>query len=256
MYSDYSLFIKNINKTNIIDSNFKSHNNYTSILEHVSENLGQEYINYIKKNFQEISNNDIIKFINLNDLYGNPKKYDLKLDETTINCSPTSLRYIYHALLILQYYKDTECDSIVEVGCGYGGLFLALNFFSNILNIKIFKYYIIDLPESLSLIDNYIKLHNTNVTYSIHNSNNFGSDIINENLFFISNYCFTEIDLNFRNKYMTNVVSKTKNGFITWQTIFDKINIKDITFCKQIKNIIEETPQTATNEYKNYFVYY
>jgi hypothetical protein len=258
MYSNYISSIKNIITNNINTISFKNNVEYNGILEHVSKKQGEQYLSYIITEFPEISTNQILEFVNSNDLYGNPKRYDFKLNNDIINCSPTSLRYIYHALIILQYYKNTKCASIVEVGCGYGGLFLALCFFSNALNIKIMNYHIVDLPEVGLLIDMYLKLHinSINIPYSIHDSKFFGSDILSENLFFISNYCFTEIDLNLRNKYIDNLISKTQNGFITWQTIFDKIQIENIFFNKKIKNIIEEKPQTATNEYKNYFVHY
>ena len=116
-------------------------------------------------------------------------------DNKQIVCSPTSLRYVLHSLLILKYIKGTSTRKIVEVGCGYGGLFLGINYFSKILNITIDNYYFIDLPEICGLIKNYLELHkgDININYAIHTADNYGADIDETNLFFISNYCFTEI---------------------------------------------------------------
>jgi hypothetical protein len=98
--------------------------------------------------------------------------------------------------------------------------------------------------------------HNIYINYSIHNAYNYGSDITSDNLFFISNYCFTEIDITDREKYIQKLLNKTSSGFILWQTVFDRIHIENINFCKEIKSIEEERPQTARIDYKNYFVYF
>jgi hypothetical protein len=146
---------------------------------------------------------------------------------------------------------------MVEIGCGYGGLFIAICYFSKLLNINIENYYIIDFPEVCSLIDNYIKLNSEiiNTKYSLHYCNKYGKDITEEKLFLISNYCFTEISEEHRNNYISEIFNKIKNGFIVWQTVFglriDKLNIIN----KNIENVFEEKPQTCTPENKNYFVY-
>jgi len=194
----------------------------------------------------------------LNDKYGNPKKETFMYNDIKIICSPTSLRYILHSLIILKYIKYTNLKKIVEVGCGYGGLFLAINYFSKLLNIEIEKYYFIDLPEICDLIKSYLELHNNNITikYSAHSSYNYGIDIDDNELFFISNYCFTEIDEIHRTNYIKNLFPKLANGFIIWQTIFH-LPIKNVNIIgKNIARIDEEYPQTATISNKNYYVYF
>lgn len=256
MYSEYISYIKYINFDNFDNFNFKSNQKYNSILEHVSYEDGVKYAELIIKEFPNIHLDDILKYIEMNDKYGYPKLYNIHIYNKKVNCSTTSLRYVYHALVILEYYKKTGLTKIVEVGCGYGGLFLALDHFSRLLNIDIHKYYIIDLPEVCNLIKIYLKAHNVDSNkFFIHDATLYGSDINDDNLFFISNYCFTEIDYNKRIEYLKNLINKTSNGFIIWQTIFDKTNINNIVFPKKII-YSEERPQTASIEYKNYFVYY
>ena len=147
---------------------------------------------------------------------------------------------------------------MVEVGCGYGGLFLGICYFAKILNIKIEHYYFIDLPEICNLIDNYVSLHIDiiNISYSTHSAFNYGSEIDKSDLFLISNYCFTEIEKEYRDKYIDILFPKVINGFITWQTITGLPIVQTYIINKQIYKIDEEQPQTANEVYKNYFVYF
>jgi hypothetical protein len=260
MYSEYQNSVNNILKTNNL--NFKSDKAYNSILEHVSYEQGKSYISLIieliNEDFKEITFDNINSYLFMNDKYGNPKKETFMFNDKKIICSPTSLRYVLHSLLILKYFKKTETTKFVEVGCGYGGLFLAINYFSNLLNITIDNYYFIDLPEICGLIKNYLELHKNDIkiNYSIHSAYNYGLDINENELFFISNYCFTEIEEIHRNNYIKNLFPKVLNGFIIWQTIFN-LPIKNVNIIgKPVKRICEEYPQTATISKKNYFVYF
>jgi 16S rRNA A1518/A1519 N6-dimethyltransferase RsmA/KsgA/DIM1 with predicted DNA glycosylase/AP lyase activity len=164
---------------------------------------------------------------------------------------------VLHSLLILKHIKATGLSKIVEVGCGYGGLFLAINHFSKILNIKISDYYFIDLPEITGLIDKYVNLHKDilHINFSTHSAYNYGLDVNNTNLFFISNYCFTEIDNLHQINYVANLFPKISNGFIIWQTVCVPIN-KVSMIGKETTAIVEEYPQTANPIDKNYYVYF
>ena len=42
-------------------------------------------------------------------------------------------------------------------------------------------------------------------------------NVKNENLFFISNYCYTEIDKIHNKNYSEILLPKTKSGFLVWQ---------------------------------------
>jgi hypothetical protein len=234
------------------------------ILEHVKKEQGEDYNklinNIVTTEFQEITVTNIKDFIKLNDKYGNPvKEFFTMSDKSVIQCSPTSLRYVYHSLLILHYYKSQNSTrNIVEVGCGYGGLFLGICFFAKILNIAIDHYYFIDLPEICSLINNYISLHKDmiNIPFSIHSAFNYGYEINKNDLFLISNYCFTEIEKEHREKYIDILFPKVVNGFIIWQTLFGVPITQTTMINKKINKIVEEQPQTANEYDKNYFVFF
>jgi hypothetical protein len=257
MYNEYLKFVSSI--ADLSTSAFKSNTQYNEILEHVTKKQGEEYLILINR-FPEVTVENIKEFVRLNDKYGYPEKHIFTFSDGSIMaCSATSLRYVYHSLLILSYYKlKSTSKNIVEVGCGYGGLFLGICYFANILNISIDHYYFVDLPEICILIRSYLKLHNDiiNINYTIHSATNYGSDINNKDLFLISNYCFTEIEKQHRDKYVALLFPKVINGFIIWQTLFG-LPISDFTIInKQIVKIVEEEPQTASLEKKNYFLYF
>ena len=265
MYNNYNNLLKTLDISTLIKSQFKNNYHYCGILEHVSPDLGLKYLNLIQSEFPKITTESICAFLLLNDRYGSPNKSQYSLQNKLIICSPTSLRYIYHALIILKHYKTTSCENMVEVGCGYGGLCLAINFFARLLNIKINEYNLIDLSEPCRLIKGYLELHKEHIDANIkvHLSETYGENVISDQkLFFISNYCYTEIDYEMNRMYSTKLLPKTSNGFITWQNGGNK-GIYPVEKCseligKEIINVIEENPQTDAGYdiYKNYFVYF
>jgi hypothetical protein len=77
-----------------------------------------------------------------------------------IQVSPTSLRYVYQSHLILSYFKTLTLPkqlNLVEIGGGYGGLCVAIYFFSSYYKIKIDNYIIIDLKEVTQLQETFHK---------------------------------------------------------------------------------------------------
>ena len=240
MYDDYC------NLINILISNkdltfFKSHPHYTGILEHVDQTQGKDYLNLIRNEIK-LTDDDIENFTNLNDKIGSPKKFGYD----NILCSPTSLRYICHANLILKNMVKLNLDNvdIVEVGCGYGGLCLALSIYANKYSIKINNYHLIDLEPANNLQKLYLQNFNLEFNTVYHNSNTFGSDIQSNNLYLISNYCYSEIDMSLRNKYSNILFPKVSHGFIAWN------DLKYIEKIRENQIVEEERPCTQVgNKY-------
>lgn len=216
MYEDYSDYVSEILKVNDL-SNFKRNPRYTQMLEHVTPVDGFKYLNLIRNKFN-LQDNHISMFCKINDSLGNP--YLVKYSDQLI-VSPSSLRYMFQSLLILSHIKKLELKNvkIVEVGCGYGGLALALYYFKNIFEIDIKKYYMVDLTNPLALQKEYLKRININLNLEFYDSKNFGEDIKDDNLFFISNYCFSEIHKSLQEEYIKKLLPKCNHGFITWNAI-------------------------------------
>jgi hypothetical protein len=201
VYDTYSNYISTLDS--IIC--FKSNPAYTYMLEHVSYNQGLEYHTILKKYYSE---EEILEYCNLNDLYGEPKKCEYSFGTV----SPTSLRYILHANLILDCIKEPV--DIVEIGGGYGGLCLALYHFGKTF-IK--SYTIVDLDSASRLQNMYLSKHSLHINYK--SSSTYGSDIENTNMFLISNYCFSEIDSVHQKKYIETLFPKVSHGFMAWNMI-------------------------------------
>ena len=258
MYNRYIEYLRNTElNTNL---NFKS-NPYNGILEHVTPQLGQQYLTLIQKEFSHILFSKVVDFCKINDTYGVPHLFKYS-DE--LCCSPTSLRYVYHSLIILDHYSKKQTRNIVEVGCGYGGLCLAINYFMNDFNVKIENYHIVDFEEVGKLIKFYLGLHKEHVVSKIHYHSNqtFGENVDSDNLFFISNYCYTEIDKEYNKKYTEKLLPKTQSGFILWQNGGNNfaypVNYSSEITGKNIEKICEERPQTDAgyDVYVNFFVYF
>jgi hypothetical protein len=251
IYSCYSNFINTID--DISNSSFKSNPKYTYMLEHVNYNQGVEYLKLIKKNFPNISEDIIKKLVSINDEIGNTQKYNFD----KISCSPTSLRYIYHSLLILEHLKDlySKTDisiSVVELGGGYGGLCLIFNHLYKEYYSKEFKlenYSIIDLPNPCILQRKYLEYHKISCkSYDAFNYDSFLQENKHKETFLISNYCFSELGKENQQSYIKNLFPIIQHGFITWNCI------EPYNFGKQIIKQQREEPLTGDN--KNYYIYF
>jgi hypothetical protein len=246
-YSSYEDSIKNMLNSGDI-TNFKGSSNYTAILEHTSLDLGVKYLDCIRS-YYDLSDDEVIEYCNTNDKIGSPKLESIH----GLLVSPSSLRYIFHSLKILEYCRSLGMNDLkfVEVGAGYGGLILALNHFASRYDIKIQEYHCVDLAWPLKLQQKYISYHTLEFNVIPHINYSFGSDIDGSNYFLISNYCFSEIDKSCQDKYITNLFPKISHGFLTW----NHIPVYDIG--KNVK-VELEYPLTCpeTHEHKNYYVYF
>jgi hypothetical protein len=246
-YSNYDNFVESVVKSKNINE-FKSHPRYTSILEHVTYDFGQKYIELIKTEFPEISIDSIKEFCLLNDSIGSPNRYYFK--DIKIYASTTSLRYIYHALLIIRHLRVCKSRKIVELGCGYGGLCVAINFFKH-NDMIIDSYTCIDLSSVIELQKLYLSNFQLSFNVDFVDSNSYGKDIPNDNMFLISNYCFSEINTYYQTKYIQHLFSKINHGFIIWN------HIPLYDFGKHIIKIEQERPLTGSKDgNSNLFVFF
>lgn len=219
MYKKYELVCKENLNLECDDWNFKSNNDYTYMLEHVSDKIGNLYLKEIVSEFKDIytyNKSMLIELCNINDQYGKTiKKY---FDNFTL-CSPSNLRYIYQSLKILNYIKSLELNNIdlIEIGGGYGGLCFYVNKLSGIFNININSYTIFDLLYPSLLAKKYLLnlgIKNTN-HYQLNNFNN-----LNINSFLISSYAFSELSEDIRIDYQQKIINPyTIHGFIAWNAV-------------------------------------
>lgn len=257
-YTIYREYVKSILSKNIEEMDFKNNTAYTQVLENTTKQFGTEYLKKIEEEFPEIKFEDMREFINLNDKYGASIKTIFTTSKMKLlYCSPSCMRYMYHSLLILKHLKETGLNKIIELGAGYGGLFLALNIFAPKLGVVLEKYYIVELEEVTELIKKYLLAHKDALIcpLEIYNSNDYESNITDTDALFVSNYCFTAMDTNERTKYVNSLTKNLPHGFITWQTCFG-LSASNASAILQRSNVTieEERPQTAPHEMKNYYV--
>jgi len=240
--SDYESY-KNICKQAAIDeqafNSFKTHGDFTPILEHVSYQQGQEYINYIV-NSPEYTQS-YLDSIRANDIFGGTKLESYQ--EPFNSISPTTLRYFKVGLELKEMFGDLSGKTVVEIGGGYGGQCLTLNKLYGDL-----KYTIIDLPEVLDLAKTYLGRHNVqNVEFKeledLHEPIN--SDLV------ISNYAISECSKFVQKVYIQQIIKNATNGYITYNNISHLFNVSSYTpqEFKELVNAQEkvEIPQTGAN---------
>ena len=244
---DYSYYIDSAKlavQNDEIFASFKILPYYSMILEHVDHIQGAQYLKECWNIFS-LTDKEIETFCHLNDKFGSPKLYEYS---STLQCSPTSLRYIFQSHIILQHMQSLGLKEvkIVELGCGYGGLFLALQHFAPKMGITIQHYACIDFKEVTELIQKYISRHSVSTPATYHDTFKFGTDIEGTDLFLISNYCFSEIAKEYQHIYRQTLLPKCSHGFLAW----NMIDVYDIG--KQI-TVKDEIPQTGP---KNKFLYF
>ena len=183
-------------------NNFRRNRIYNHILEHVSEKLGDEYLQVI------LNDSDIIAKINdfkSNDDYGNPRMY--KYPNIGIR-SPTTLRYIKVLADLKTHFQTLDNLNICEIGVGYGGQCRIINAYYSPNT-----YYLVDIQPAIALaqrfLDNYI-LHSVLTYKTMNELVQMNYDLV------ISNYAFTEFHRTIQDIYLKKVILNSKRGYITY----------------------------------------
>ena len=243
-YPDYCLEAatnKNVFK------NFRNHESYTGVLEHVNIELAKKYYYAIKSwNLEDSFIQDTCSILNEP---GNPKK--IKINEKVQNISSSSLRYLYTGIDIKNKLDIKNKVNIIEIGAGFGGQSIILDKI-----IEIDNYTFVDLSEVNMLIEKFVSNFKVNFSFnlmtlqdSFENFNEF--DIV------ISNYAFSELPRNLQDLAINKIIKKSKSGYMIVNSdgLEDKFLMKKYNFYKinELKTIIpklkvlEESPESHKN---------
>ena len=178
---EYRHFVNQCLSNEELFKNFKQNNIYKNILEHVSNEIGSEYLKIIKKQTPSIIKK--IDKVKINDLVGGSNLVDYK---DVGHVSPSSLRYAKVLSDILVLFKKKKFKKIAEIGTGYGGQFLIFDQFLDFSN-----YYLFDLKEVLLFCEKYLDNYLIRNSFKTLHINNFNGeekfDLV------ISNYAFSEL---------------------------------------------------------------
>lgn len=216
-------------------SNFRRNIIYKEVLEHVSFEIGEAYLDEIHRNNSHLIKN--IERFKENDAYGNPDLYEYP---NIGKISPSTLRYIKVLGDLIIFFKQLDNLNICEIGVGYGGQCRIINCQSSPT-----LYTLVDIKPALLLsqryLDNYIL--NSTVEYKTMNE----LTVKNYDLV-ISNYAFTELPRSIQDVYLKKIILNSKCGYITYNETtpeyFNSYKKEQLINIIPNSHIIEEKPLT------------
>ena len=174
---------------------------YRTVLEHLTEHDGKRYYQEIKKRFDNHA--DILRAALKNDELGNPEVYKYAPD---IHMNPTTMRYCFVALEILETFKNLRDVNYIEIGAGYGGQCRILHSLVPMNSVTLF-----DLPIAMQLQERFLQHFSIEVSKGDIREN---FDIPPASLV-VSNYAWCELDREHRNVYMEKVLNKCDKFYLT-----------------------------------------
>lgn len=239
----YASAILNILKSQKNFANFKRNRLYRDILEHVSEEQGNAYLDVLK-----LRNDGILKHaletVLLSDTIGNPLKFRYTGYSTSL--SPTTLRYV-KVSSDLKILFGEDLGDVVEIGCGYGGQTLVNDQILNVRSAKLF-----DLPIVNKLIRRYL---NTHLLHGAFKTTSINEEVTSSYDLAISNYAFSELPKKLQLIYITKVLSKSRKGYLTMNSglsgggSIEKLSLKELRYQLPNFETFEEKPLTGHDNY-------
>ena len=215
---------------------FRRHPDYTSALEHVSEELGRAYLEGLQP---ESRARKAIAEVAKGDAVGGPLQMLLG-DGTRI--SPTTLRYLKVADDIERLFGDLEGADVIEIGVGYGGQARVIDTL-----FRVRSYTLVDLHPVLDLAETFLSHFPLRTTVRFVTMNELaprGYD------FALSNYAYTELTRSIQETYFAKALRETKRGYITFNDIVPP-HFRSLTrdeLCERLQaKVLPEVPLTHPN---------
>lgn len=191
---------------------FKSNPVYRLILEHVSHEQGRAYLALASQHPRWGAKLRMLVAATAleNDLLGKPIRQPF--DELGIYCSPTNMRYMWHALSIWDHVEQLGLDypSFVEIGGGYGGLALWLH---RLAPMTVGSYTILDLPEAAAIQKSAAREWGLPINVDVYFT------AMAPGSFLVSAYAFSEFSPHVRGWYEQHVVEHCPHGWLAWNMI-------------------------------------
>lgn len=180
--------------------------------------IGHLFLNKLNYKLNDLPLEEIYECENI----GSISKSNYLIDVAGKKMATISLRYIYYADKILENIKENKNNNILEIGGGYGGFCSILHILAKYRNIKINKYSIFDLPNIQKLQKFYLDKIISKSDNGIQEVKFLDSENIENydqpDTYCISFYAIGEFPQIIQKKYIDNVISKIKNGFILWNS--------------------------------------
>jgi hypothetical protein len=194
---------------------FKSHPDYCRVTENVTFQQGCGFIDRLKLEYGHFfheNNKLLLELCKKNDAVGKAKLQDF---HAIGKISPTNLRYIYHAVKILEYLKQLgkRKPQIIEIGGGYGGLAYWLHALSGPMYVNIESYAIFDLPPVAQLQKAFCLAMGIKIDTPSLETFRPPEDVP---YFLVSNFAFSELDVSLQERYNQIVFPYVEHGFMLW----------------------------------------
>jgi hypothetical protein len=222
-------------------SKFRRCNQYREILEHVSVQLGDQYLVALKSfGFSERDLKKRLRNLDKFNSIGGPEKYHYK---SLGWLAPSLLRYLKVDAEISALFGDLDDFDVCEIGGGFGG-----QFYVSSRTHKISSWTMYDLPQVLELQRKFLiscgEVNEIDLKFKsgLEVEPAFG-DLL------VSNYAFSELTRDIQEAYMPWIFENFSNGYITWNTLSEKnlggFKLKELTSSISKLKVIEETPISA-----------
>ena len=244
---DYSKYVSKIAKNPKKMRRFRRPYTYRQILEHVNWQTGQKYID----RFLELGGTkQEILGLPLKDKIGGPRKYYYP-NYGWLN--PTFIRYLAVKQEIKSLFNLEEISKIGEIGCGFGGQFLAL---ANEKSLT--AYYFYDLPPVQKIINSYISNYPFNQNVNFPDINEIEAqkfDLV------ISNYAFSELPKRIQIDYIEKLLLNSNRGYLIMNSgrsnhtsrNAGKLSLEELQGYMPMIKIMEENPLTGPDNYVIYW---
>jgi hypothetical protein len=202
---------------------FKGNPAYRRILEHVTTGQARLFIECARTEFATLwpaVSAVLPEIAALNDSLGKPEQS--WFNEIGITCSPSNLRYLWHALVVLRQIDALEQERmhIVELGGGYGGLALYVRELAHFFKTEVRKYTIVDVPEAIVIQSRTAE----ELGVPLHVVNGLDADDLHlvsvpadgMQRFFVSAYGFAEFGRPLQDWYADRLVRHCQHGLLVW----------------------------------------
>jgi hypothetical protein len=256
--SEFATYLTSAGTDDAALASFKSAPAVRTVLDGCSKSQGQAYLDRLCEEFPDVSYAALKAYVQRNDSLGDPNMCILlTAANEMLFCSPANMRYAYYACCVLRDCRARGCRTIVEVGGGYGGLFLAVDSLKAALETEITDYRIVEIPAMCPLARRCIEWHadKSTTAATVHESTTWGADVPDTD-YLVSLFCLTEISDTDRRNYFATLAARTKHGFILWQTAFGA-NVAEAgtELNKPVSRVAPERPQSSGGA-PNYVVVY
>ena len=232
-YGEYRQVVEGAAKDESVFTLFRSHPQYSPILEHVSKAQGYGYLDVLSRR-SNLPADWADRCDELNHI-GSPPRFTYP---SLGRFSPTLLRYVKVFSDLELLFGPVRGLRYIEIGAGFGGQATILDVLGEIGTVQLY-----DLPPVLALAERFMK----SAGVTAHTVFRDGTTVepAQPADLLVSNYAFSELTRSLQLTYLEKVISKVPMGYITWNSLSpDGLQPDELLERIPSSKILDEQPQT------------